>query len=95
MNSRRFRILTAVCIVFASISSVVYGMSSDKPLVLVTRSRSPLADDPSRFRVVQNKIQWNPKQTAIIICDMWNEHWCKGATRRVAELAPYMNEVVS
>jgi nicotinamidase-related amidase/type 1 glutamine amidotransferase len=25
---------------------------------------------------------------------MWNEHWCKGATRRVGELAPYMNDVV-
>ena len=70
-------------------------MSSDKPLLLVTRSRVPLADDTGRFRVVQNKVEWDPKQTAIIICDMWNQHWCKGATERVAELAPYMNEVVS
>ncbi|MDR3199554.1 MAG: hypothetical protein LBU34_16930, partial [Planctomycetaceae bacterium] len=22
---------------------------------------------------VQN---WKPAETAIIICDMWNEHWC-------------------
>ena len=70
-------------------------MSGDKPLVLVTRSRAPLADDSGWFRVVQNKVQWDPKQTAIIICDMWNQHWCKGATARVAELAPFMNEVVS
>jgi len=26
---------------------------------------------------------------------MWNEHWCAGATRRVAEMAPRMNEVVA
>jgi type 1 glutamine amidotransferase/nicotinamidase-related amidase len=26
---------------------------------------------------------------------MWNEHWCKGATDRVAEMAPFMNKVVS
>jgi len=26
---------------------------------------------------------------------MWNQHWCKGATSRVAELAPRMNEIVS
>ena len=70
-------------------------MSSDKPLVLVTRSRAPLADDTGRFRVMQNKVEWDPKETAIIICDMWNQHWCKGATARVAELAPYMNDVVS
>jgi type 1 glutamine amidotransferase/nicotinamidase-related amidase len=37
---------------------------------------------------------WNPAETAMIICDMWNEHWCKGATARVAEMAPRMNEVL-
>ena len=86
---------TVACIVLSIASSFVYGMSSDKPLVLVTRSRAPLAGDSGRFRVVQNKVQWDPIETAIIICDMWNQHWCKGATARVAELAPYMNEVVS
>ena len=91
MNNRQFRTSTFVCIVFSVLSSFVYGTSSDKPLVLVTRSRTLLADDTGRFRVVQNKVQWNPKETAIVICDMWNQHWCKGATTRVAELAPYMN----
>jgi type 1 glutamine amidotransferase/nicotinamidase-related amidase len=43
---------------------------------------------------VQKKLEWVPEQTAIIICDMWNQHWCKGATSRVGELAPRMNEVV-
>jgi type 1 glutamine amidotransferase/nicotinamidase-related amidase len=99
MNSRKFRTLAVASILFVSslyfASSFVYGTSSDKPLLLVTRSRVPLADNPSRFRVVQKKVEWNPKQTAIIICDMWNQHWCKGATRRVAELAPHINEVVS
>ena len=95
MKSRHFRMFTVACIVLSIASSFVYGMSSDKPLVLVTRSRAPLAGDSGRFRVVQNKVQWDPIETAIIICDMWNQHWCKGATARVAELAPYMNEVVS
>jgi len=44
---------------------------------------------------VQKKLEWDPKQSAIIICDMWNQHWCKGATSRVGELAPRMNEIVS
>jgi nicotinamidase-related amidase/type 1 glutamine amidotransferase len=39
--------------------------------------------------------EWKVEETAIIICDMWNEHWCKGATQRVAEMAPFMNDVVS
>jgi len=36
-----------------------------------------------------------PERTAIVICDMWDQHWCAGATRRVAEMAPRMNEVVA
>ena len=40
-------------------------------------------------------VQIDPRGTAIIICDMWDQHWCKGATERVAEIAPRMNEVVS
>ncbi|HUS35676.1 MAG TPA: PVC-type heme-binding CxxCH protein [Verrucomicrobiae bacterium] len=42
----------------------------------------------------QKVVKWDPKKTAIVICDMWNEHWCKGATERVGEIAPRMNEVV-
>ena len=45
---------------------------------------------------VVNEIQhWDPRQTAIIICDMWDKHWCKGATARVAEMAPRLNEVLN
>src|SRR5579884_1117199 len=30
-------------------------------------------------------------RTAVIVCDMWDQHWCSGATRRVAELAGRMD----
>jgi len=97
MNIRRFGIFIFVCIVFASycVSDSAKGMSSAESLVLVTRSRAPLPDDASRFKVVQKKIEWDPKRTAIIICDMWDKHWCKGATSRTGELAPHMNDVIS
>lgn len=29
---------------------------------------------------------WEPKKTAIIVCDMWDQHWCKSAEARVGEL---------
>jgi nicotinamidase-related amidase len=46
--------------------------------------------------IMVNEIQkWNPKETAIIICDMWDQHWCKGASERVAEMTPYTNNVVN
>ncbi len=59
------------------------------------RKRIASAKMPDTFHIVCEKQQWNPSETAIVICDMWNQHWCKGATDRVAELAPFMNQVVS
>jgi nicotinamidase-related amidase len=33
-------------------------------------------------------------RTAIVICDMWDAHWSRGATERVDAMAPVMNRVV-
>ena len=46
------------------------------------------------LRIEQTEAAWNVSETAIIICDMWDEHWCRSATRRVGDFAPRMNEVV-
>ena len=45
-------------------------------------------------QAVERTLHWKPSETAIIICDMWDNHWCKGATKRVTELARPLNEVV-
>lgn len=62
---------------------------ADTPLKLHTRIRDIAKDLPFR-----KTVQWDPHKTAIIICDMWDKHWCQGASNRVAEMAPVMNEVV-
>ncbi len=33
--------------------------------------------------------------TAIVICDMWDAHWSRGASERVDAMAPHMNAVVA
>lgn len=33
-------------------------------------------------------------QIAIIVCDMWDAHWSRGASERVDAMAPRMNEVL-
>ena len=45
-------------------------------------------------RVVAMDLRWNPARTAVIICDVWDQHWCASATRRVSELAPRLNAFV-
>jgi nicotinamidase-related amidase len=39
-------------------------------------------------------VDWPANHTALIICDMWDDHWCKSAARRVAEMAGPLNEAV-
>lgn len=64
-------------------------------LVLHTRSRVAKQDDGSKERVSEETVEWDPKKTALIICDMWDNHWCKGAAKRVEELAGPMNKAVA
>ena len=42
----------------------------------------------------ERALEWAPKETAIVVCDMWDDHWCKSAARRVGEIAPRMNETL-
>ena len=37
---------------------------------------------------------WNIACAAVVVCDMWDAHHCVTAARRVAEMAPRMNEVL-
>ncbi len=84
-------LLTVICICLAS-----FTICSAQSEVLQVDLRSRVKNRPAGPKQMINQIErWDASQTAIIICDMWDKHWCESATKRVAELAPYMNEVVS
>ena len=34
---------------------------------------------------------WPASETAFLICDTWDKHWCPKATERVNQLAPAIN----
>lgn len=38
---------------------------------------------------------WKAAETAIVICDMWDDHYCQCCAQRVGVMAPRMNAVVS
>ncbi len=38
--------------------------------------------------------QFSVTQSAIVVCDMWDKHWCMGATRRVEEIARRMDPLL-
>jgi nicotinamidase-related amidase len=65
----------------------------DGQLHLTLRSRAkPSAG--TNAAPIETKANWNPKKTVLIICDMWDDHWCKSAAQRVTELAGPMNEMI-
>ncbi len=63
-------------------------------LKLTARTRVETAKDSGRYHTFTKPLNWNAKETAIVVCDMWDKHWCPTATSRVAEMAPRMNEVI-
>jgi nicotinamidase-related amidase len=62
------------------------------PLRLPARERVETAPDSGVFREVNKNLEWDPHQTALVICDMWDKHTCPNAEARVGELAPHVNE---
>jgi len=36
----------------------------------------------------------DPARTAVVVCDMWDDHWCKSASARCAELAKAADPVL-
>lgn len=63
-------------------------------LALHLRLREERPKASGKFVLVEREARWDGRKTAILVCDMWDKHWCKGATARVAEMAPRMNEVL-
>ncbi|NND96876.1 MAG: cysteine hydrolase family protein [Pirellulaceae bacterium] len=70
--------------------------ASAESLTLHTRAQETNGNKARpQFVTVEKSLQWDAAKTAIVVCDMWDKHWCDGATRRVAEMAPRMNEVIT
>jgi nicotinamidase-related amidase/type 1 glutamine amidotransferase len=65
-----------------------------EPLQLHLRSRHETAPKSGRYHAVTNSQAWEPRETAIVVCDMWDTHTCPNAALRVSQMAPRMNEVL-
>ena len=94
------RLLTAV--VYLLLSALQSGsIAADQPdagsdgqLRLNLRTRVGTGEGSGGFHALTETVRWQPETTAIVICDMWDDHYCRAAARRVTEMAPRMNEVI-
>src|SRR5262245_19000326 len=61
------------------------------PGVLRLTARERKADG----QVVERPVEWKVAETAVIVCDMWDDHYCKCAAQRVGVMVPRMNAVLT
>ena len=74
--------------------SLITFLAMHLPLISESLSVTLRTRDRLNGTVIEQNTQWDTKKTALIICDMWDDHWCKSAARRVTELAGPMNEMI-
>ena len=71
------------------------GMAQAQSLQLSLRYQQATSTDSNRYHRLIRQETWAANQTAIIVCDMWDSHHCLNAVRRVQELAPRVDRLVS
>ena len=78
---------------FALQLSLAAASSPPTRLTLRTQFMSPVGRQ--EYLVNHTVVPFVPHQTAIVVVDMWDKHWCASATTRVAELATPMQQYVA
>ena len=87
------RLFNAPCLILTlSLAAQLHCLAESLKLEL--RRMTPSGEGKSQWNQVTNRVTWQASATAVVICDMWDKHWCKGATARVSEMAPRMNRVI-
>ncbi len=81
--------LTVFAILLLSLSSYA------EDLQLNFRSQVETEEGSGKYHSITKAGKWDTSKTAFVICDMWNDHYCRNAARRVSEMAPRMNQVIS
>lgn len=96
MKNRSILIVCLVCFAGCNSKGNQAIINTEKEtLHLTTRTRILADSQKQSFDVVDSIQVWKENETAVIVCDMWDKHWCPSATARVAELAPEMDNLIT
>ncbi len=77
-----------------SIAFFIVNMAQSEPITIKTRSQVVTATNGGKYESMEKEATWETTQTAVIIVDMWDDHWCPNAAKRVTEMAKPMNKVI-
>ncbi len=88
MHPRRIR---SALILGALVLPALGADEKGDKLDLRLRSRAEVG---GKVEVAEAPATWSARETAIIVCDMWDSHHCKNAVTRTGEMAPTMDRVL-
>ena len=78
--------------VTAVVAAALAAQHPEIALKLRTRVEAFKGDSRWREATIEERVQ--PSRAALILCDIWDKHWCDGASDRTAEIAKRTAPVV-
>lgn len=69
-------------------------LAAAEPLTVPARSRVQPFKGSDSWTEIAIDLKFQPNKTAVILCDIWDDHWCKAAANRCAEIAKKTETVV-
>jgi nicotinamidase-related amidase len=60
-----------------------------------TAGGATVTDKVTVLKLVPLSVTIDPAKTAVVVCDMWDDHWCNAAAARCAELAKAADPVLA
>lgn len=81
----------AACLSLVFLSTT--GLSAED-LKLQLRYQQETSKDSGHYHRLQRSEKWNPQQTAMIVCDVWDYHHCLNAVKRLEEFAPRLDKLL-
>ncbi|MGB1725011.1 MAG: hypothetical protein ACPHJZ_01720, partial [Limisphaerales bacterium] len=69
-------------------------MAHSAPITFKARSQALSATSGGKYQSVESEVIWEAGKTAVIVVDMWDDHWCPNAAKRVVEMAKPMNAII-
>ena len=87
-------------VLIIAVASSVPGHGASNPTIPVKLQRQVLstaADAGGRqeWLVSANVASWVPSETAVVVVDMWDTHWCKSDVTRIQQIAVPMNATLA
>ena len=90
----RFRQFAVASILLCTATACLARATSEDTM-LTLHLRAQIEQQPGMWKTVETKRQITAPNAAIVICDMWDKHWCKSATNRCEEIAKRMEPVIA